>query len=92
VSETTEGQAKADQRRRKQERKRQQTGPPAGADSAERGPSLNVGDLKKRIFNPHVSRDNMIKALEALPARERAETIAGLPPGLKRKLGKYLKE
>ena len=84
--------AKADQRRRKQERKRQQTGPPAGADSAERGPSLNVGDLKKRIFNPHVSRDNMIKALEALPARERAETIAGLPPGLKRKLGKYLKE
>ena len=84
--------AKADRRQRKQDRKRQQTRPPAGADSAERGSSLNIADLKKRIFNPHVSRDNMIKALEALPSRERAETIAGLPPGLKRKLGKYLKD
>ena len=83
--------AKADRRQRKQERKRQQKRPPARADSAEQGTSLNIGDLKKRIFNPHVSRDNMIKALEALPSRERAETIAGLPPGLKRKLGKYLK-
>ncbi|MBC8443222.1 hypothetical protein H8D79_00700 [PVC group bacterium] len=82
--------AKVDRRKRKEARKRQQTGPPAGVDSAEREPSLNIGDLKKRIFNPHVSRDNMIKALEALPARERTETIAGLPPGLKRKLGKYL--
>ena len=82
--------AKADQRKRKQERKRQQTRPPAGVDSAEQGPSLNTRDLKKRIFNPHVSRDNMIKALEALPSRDRAATIAGLPPGLKRKLGNYL--
>ena len=47
---------------------------------------------KKRIFNRHVSRENVIKALEALPSAERKATIAGLPPGLKRKLGKYIKD
>lgn len=83
--------AKADRQKRKQERKQQQTRPPAGVDSAEQQSSRNISDLKKRIFNRHVSRENMIKALEALPPSERAATIAGLPPGLKRKLGSYLK-
>ena len=83
--------AKADRTRRKQDRKQKQIRPPAGVDSAEQRSSRNIRDLKKRIFNPHVSRENMIKALEALPPRERAATIAGLPPGLRRKLGKYLK-
>jgi hypothetical protein len=83
--------AKADRRKRKQDRRRQQTRPPAGVDSTEKAPSLNTGDLKKRIFNRHVSRANMIKALEALPSGERATTIAGLPPGLRRKLGDYPK-
>lgn len=52
---------------------------------------INTADLKKRIYNPRVSRENMIKALEALPAAERKATIDGLSPGLKRKLGSYLK-
>jgi len=82
--------ARADRQKRKQNRK-QQTRPPAGVDPAEQRPSRNIGDLKRRIFNRHVSRENMIKALEALPPSERAATIAGLPPGLKRKLGSYLK-
>lgn len=82
--------AKADRTKRKQDRKRKQIRSPAGVDSTEQRSSRNTRDLKKRIFNPHVSRENMIKALEALPPRDRAATIAGLPPGLKRKLGKYL--
>ena len=49
-----------------------------------------MAELKKRIFNPRVSKENMIKAIEALPPAERKATIAGLPPGLKRKLGGYL--
>ena len=53
---------------------------------------MNVSELKKRIFNPQVSRENVIKALEALPAGERRVTIAGLPSGLRRKLGEYLKD
>ncbi|HJN14485.1 MAG TPA: hypothetical protein QGH10_03285 [Armatimonadota bacterium] len=84
-------QAKADRHERKQERKRRQTGPPVGVDPTEQRSSRNTSDLKKRIFNRHVSRENMIKALEALPLSERTATIAGLPPGLKRKLGSYLK-
>jgi hypothetical protein len=83
--------AKADQTKRKQDRKQRQIRPPAGVGSAEQRSSRNIRDLRKRIFNRHVSRENVIKALEALPPRERAATIAGLPPGLKRKLGKYLK-
>ena len=83
--------AKADHRQRKLARKGQQTRPPVGVVPGDERSSLNTGDLKKRIFNRHVSRENMIKALEALPPRERAETIAGLPPGLKRKLGSYPK-
>ena len=83
--------ARADRKQRKQDRKQQKSRPPAGVESAEQRPSRNIHDLKKRIFNRHVSRENMIKALEALPPSERAATIAGLPPGLKRKLGSYLK-
>ena len=72
----------------KEERKKQPK--PARARSAEKGPSINVADLKKRIFNSQVSKENMIKAIEALPPAERRATIKGLPPGLKRKLGQYL--
>lgn len=84
-----DAEARADRKRRRQERKGR--GKPPRAAVAEEAQSVNVADLKKRIFNPHVSRENVIKALEALPAAERKATIAGLPPGLKRKLGDYLK-
>ncbi len=84
--------AKEDRRKQKQKRKRQKGPQPARDSAADRPPSVNVADLKKRIFNPIVSRDNVIKALEALPPGERKSTIAGLPPGLRRKLGNYLKE
>lgn len=80
--------ASAARRREKEERKKQPK--PARRRSAVRGPSINVADLKKRIFNSQVSKENMIKAIEALPPAERRATIAGLPPGLKRKLGLYL--
>lgn len=80
--------ASAARKREKQERKKQQK--PARGRSAEKAPSANLADLKKRIFNPQVSKENMIKAIEALPPAERRATIEGLPPGLKRKLGSYL--
>lgn len=86
-----DAEAKADRKRRQQERKRRRKPPPTRASVVELPPSINVTDLKKRIFNPHVSRENVIKALEALPPAERRTTIAGLPPGLRRKLGHYLK-
>jgi len=86
-----EAEAKADRKRRQQERKQQRTPPGKHAATSRRGPAVNVAELKRRIFNPHVSRENVIKALEALPPAERKATIAGLPPGLRRKLGDYLK-
>jgi len=85
-----EAEARADRKRRRQERKGRGRRPPASA--AEEAQPVNVADLKKRIFNPHVSRENVIKALEAMPPAERKATIAGLPPGLRRKLGDYLKD
>ena len=84
-----EAEARADRKRRRQEHKGRRK--PPRASVAEEAQSVNVADLKKRIFNPHVSRENVIKALEALPPAERKATIAGLPPGLRRKLGDYLK-
>ena len=83
--------AKADRKKRKLERKHHRKQSPTNPSVVEGPPSVNVADLKKRIFNPQVSRENVIKALEALPPTERKATIAGLPPWLRRKLGQYLK-
>ena len=83
-----DAEAKADGKERKHERKKRRR-PSRIHPSAAEG-SINVADLKKRIFNPQVSRENVIKALEALPPAEKKATIAGLPPGLRRKLGDYL--
>ena len=85
-----DAEARADRKRQRRERKRQSRPPPREA-VARRAERVNVADLKKRIFNPRVSRENVIKALEALPPAERKATIASLPPGLRRKLGGYLK-
>ena len=84
--------AKAERDQLRHERKQQPKPHAAHASAHEQVPPVNVADLKKRIFNPNVSRDNVIKALEALPPAERKSTIAGLPPGLRRKLGDYLKD
>ena len=81
--------ASAARKAAKQERRRQSKRPPHAA-TTKREPSVNVADLKRRIYNPSVSRGNVIKALEALPPRERKAVIAGLPPGLRQKLGDYL--
>ena len=86
-----DAQARDDRKRRRQERKRRQPHRPPRHSTPERTPPVNVADLKKRIFNRQVSRENVIKALEALPAGERKAVIATLPPGLRRKLGGYLK-
>ena len=86
-----DAQARAERKRQRQERKRRQPHRPPNRSAPERTPPVNVADLKKRIFNRQVSRENVIKALEALPAGERKAVIATLPPGLRRKLGGYLK-
>ena len=86
-----DAEAKAERTRRKQDRKKQGRRPTTRDADAGRTASVNVADLKRRIFNPHVSRENVIKALESLPPAERKATIAGLPPGLRKKLESYLK-
>jgi len=87
-----DAEARANRKRQRQERKQQRRQPrPVHSPGTEQTPAVNVADLKKRIFNPNVSRENVIKALEALPSAERKATIAGLPPGLRRKLADYLK-
>lgn len=91
LHEQLRAEAKADKKKRGQDRKRQRKSPPARASRINRAASVNVAELKKRIFNPQVSRENVIKALEALPPAERKATIAGLPPGLRHKLESYLK-
>lgn len=82
--------AREARRRDKAERKQKSRGRGRRPAPDAAGTSINTAELKKRIFNPRVSKANMIKAIEALPPGERKATIEGLPPGLKRKLGKYL--
>jgi len=86
-----DAQSKAEQKKRQQQRKRHQKHRPVGGSAVEEASPVNIAALKNRIFNRHVSRQNIIKALEALPQGEKKATIAGLPPGLRRKLGSYLK-
>ena len=74
-------------KREKQKRKESQRRP--GASRVDKGPGINTAELKKRIFNTKVSKENMIKAIQVLPPAERRATVEGLPPGLKRKLGKF---
>lgn len=82
--------ASAARKQLKQERKAKQKRRPRRAPDGDDTSVQNTAELKKRIFNPRVSKENMIKAIEALPPGERKSTVDGLPPGLKRKLGKYL--
>ena len=86
-----DAEGKAEREKQQQERKKRRKQSPPRPSEIESSPSVNVADLKKRIFNPRVSRQNVIKALEALPPRERKATITRLPPSLRRKLGQYLK-
>jgi hypothetical protein len=79
--------ARAGRKQAKQERKQRQPSRPRPEDEST---SVNVADLKKRIYNKSVSKENMIKAIEALPPGERRTLIDGLSPGFRRKLGSYL--
>lgn len=56
----------------------------------EEKPTVNVGDLKRRVFNIQTSPENMVKALEAMPKGDREKTIKGLTPFLRSKIAKYL--
>ena len=86
--EELQSEASSARKQKKQDRKsRQKPGRPRSAESP---PAINTANLKKRIFNPSVSKENMIKAIEALPPAERRKLIEGLSPGFKRKLGGYL--
>ena len=77
------------QRKMKQLRKKQQKSDHiVSKDSS--APSINIAELKRRIFNPQTSSQNMIKALEAMPAEDRKKTIQSLTPYLKSKIAKYL--
>ncbi len=86
-----DAEAKAARKRQREERKQQGKRPPKRALPDEQASAVNVAELRRRIFSPNVSRENAIKALDALPSAERKATIVGLPPGLRRKLGEYLK-
>lgn len=78
--------AKAEKKRQRRQRKGRRVSKPTIASRSERAPSVNIADLKKRILNPQVSKENVVKALEALPPKAKKATISGLPPGLRRKL------
>ena len=52
--------------------------------------TVNVPELKRRIFNTQTSQENMVKALEAMPKADREKTIKGLTPFLRSKVAKYL--
>jgi hypothetical protein len=54
-------------------------------------PGVNIGELKRRIFNAQTSAENMIKAMDALPKEERIRTARSLPPFLRSKIAGYLK-
>ena len=91
IYEQLSAEAKADRDKQKQERKKHgKSHPPRVVNDCDTA-TVNVSDLKRRIFSSNVSRENIIRALEALPPAEKKATIAGLPPGLRRKLGEYLK-
>tara|TARA_B100000029_G_scaffold449812_1_gene473296 strand:- start:376 stop:867 length:492 start_codon:yes stop_codon:yes gene_type:complete len=77
--------ASAERKQMKVERKKKLRIPPDGTRA-----QLNTAELKKRIYNQLVSKENTIKAIEALPPFGREALLEGLSPGLKRKLGKYL--
>ena len=80
---------RAYQQKEKQERKKMQKGK-VERQVTELRPSVNVAELKRRIFNPQTAPQNMIKALEALPADERKKTVQSLTPFLRSKIAKYL--
>ncbi len=85
-----EVEAKED-RKEQRRRRKGKSRPPLYSKKEDLDSSVNIADLKRRIFNPHVSRENVIKAIEALPPKERKATIASFPPGLRRRLEGYLK-
>jgi hypothetical protein len=51
---------------------------------------INTAELKKRIFNPQTSPQNMMMAFEKLPADERKRVAKSLTPYLRSKIPKYL--
>ena len=79
------------QKKTKLEQKKQQKGMLVSSKLAVQSqPSVNIIELKKRIFNPQTSPQNMIKALEALPVDERKKTVSSLTSFLRGKITKYL--
>ncbi len=73
--------------RKKQKQVQQQK--PAQIEETAR---LNISELKRRIFNPQTSPENMIKALEMLPKDERVKTVGRLTAFLRSKILPYLKQ
>lgn len=84
--------SKTDRKKQRLQRRKRAKSSLKRTSTDEQASSINTTELKKRIFNPNVSRENVIKAMEALPSAERKTTIAGLPPGLVKKLGTYLND
>ena len=84
-----ESQRKEFERMRKAEKKISAKGPREFRPQEK--PTVNVADLKKRIFNTQTSPENMIKALELLPSDERKKTILSLTAFLRSKIPGYLK-
>lgn len=87
-----EGERRAEEQRLKQERKKhsQAQGQRRPEEKIEKS-GVNVAELKKRVFNPQTSPENMVKALEALPVQERKKVIGNLTAFLRSKIQQYLK-
>ena len=86
---TLDAQRRELQRQQKAERKKNQKKP---ANVQEPASNVDVTALKRRVFNPQTSQQNMIKSLEAMPAAERKKTISSLTTFLRSKIKKYLQE
>jgi bisphosphoglycerate-dependent phosphoglycerate mutase len=76
--------------RQAMKKKRKRSRPPDSRSSRKEDPTVNVPELKKKVFNPQTSTQNVIKSLEAMPTDERKRTIERLPPYLHTKIAKYL--
>jgi len=71
-----DAQAKSDRKERKQSKRRSGRRPVQDDTRTE----INTADLKKRVYNRNVSRDNIIKALEAMPQVSEKPPSQGCPP------------
>ncbi|MFA6268522.1 MAG: hypothetical protein WCW13_05415 [archaeon] len=86
-----EGLRQAAERQAKAERKQNQRIPPKNVVKEETAlAEVHKDALKRQIFHPQTSPDNMIRAFERLPTEEKRRTAAKLTKYLRSKIADYL--